>query len=197
MTGHTPSPSRWFTVPNVVSSARILLVGVFWWLWWADRADGAAWLLAVMAATDWLDGWLARRLDQKTEIGAVLDPVGDGLMMVSAVLGGMIKSWVPPVAGALVLARTVLVAGWSGWVTVRTGTTIAVRWTGKVAMTLLFIAIPAFYWSVGAAGVLRTGFGAVAWATIAVGLVFHWWSGIDYLREGWSMIRRSGESDGS
>ena len=183
---------RWFTVPNLVSFARILLVGVFWWLWADQRASEAAWLLAVMAATDWLDGWLARRLDQVSALGAVLDPLGDGLMMMSAIVGGMARGWVPVLPGVLVLARSVAVAGWSGVVTTRTGKTIAVRTTGKVAITLLFVAVPAFYWAVGATGALRVGLEAIAWATAAVGLVFHWWSGMEYLRDGWSMIRRAG-----
>ncbi len=192
MTGDTVDRGGVLTVPNAVSVIRILLVGVFWWLWSGDRAAEAGWLLAGMAATDWLDGWLARRLDQASRLGAILDPVGDGLMMVSAVLGGMVKLWVPPVAGVLVLARSGLVAGWSGYVTVRTGKTIAVRITGKVAITLLFISVPAFYWAVDGS---RFWLEVVAWAAMGAGLVFHWWSGVAYLRDGWSLLaERSGHS---
>ncbi len=187
MTGDPVHRREIFTLPNAISLARILLVGVFWWLWSGDRASEAGWLLAVMAATDWLDGWLARRLNQTSRLGAILDPVGDGLMMVSAVVGGMIKHWVPPVAGVLVLLRSGMVAGWSGWVTTRTGKTIAVRITGKVAITLLFVAVPAFYWGVDAS---RSWLGAVAWPAMGLGLVFYWWSGIAYLRDGWSMLAR-------
>lgn len=192
MTGPAADRSGALTIPNAVSAARILLVGVFWLLLSGERATGAAWLLAVMAATDWLDGWLARRLDQASKIGAILDPVGDGLMMISAVLGGMIKGWVPLGVGVLILARSLPVAVWSGWVTARTRRTIAVRMTGKVAATLLFIAVPAFYFAVEAVGVVQTWLEAVGWMTAVVGLAFHWCSGVCYLRDGWSMTRRPG-----
>ncbi len=190
MSGDSADRLGVFTVPNAVSLTRILLVGVFWWLVSDDRAASAAGLLVVMASTDWLDGWLARLLDQVSRVGALLDPIGDGLMMISAVLAGMIKGWVPVGAGVLILVRSVLVAGWSGWVTARTGRTIAVRTTGKVAITFLFIAIPAFYWAVGADGAVQTWWQVVAWPATAVGLVFHWWSGLGYLRDGLSVIRR-------
>lgn len=186
-----PSGRAVLTVPNAISAGRILGVGLFWWLWADERAGAAAWLLAAMAATDWLDGWLARRLGQESRLGAILDPVGDGLMMISAVLGGMLRGWVPGAAGVLLLGRSVLVAGWSGWVTLRTGNTIAVRSTGKVAITLLFISVPAFYFRVGAEDALGVGLGVVAWATMGVGLVFHWWSGMSYFRDGLSMMRRN------
>lgn len=178
------------TVPNAVSLARILLVGVLWRLLLDDNPVGAAWLLILMAATDWLDGWLARRLGQVSKLGAVLDPVGDGLMMISAILGGVIKGWVPLGAGLLVLARSGLVAAWSGWVTVRTGNTIAVRMTGKAAITLLFIAVPGFYFAAYTVGAPRILLEVVAWVAMGVGLVFHWWSGAWYIRDGLLMIRR-------
>ena len=190
MNGHDADGGGVFTLPNGISAVRILLVGVFWWLWSEDRAAEAAWLLAVMAATDWLDGWLARRLGQTSRLGAILDPVGDGLMMASAMVGGMLKHWVPPVAGILVLTRSGLVAGWSAWVTARTGETIAVRKSGKVAITLLFIAVPAFYWAVDSS--LR-GLLLVAWPAMVLGLAFFWWSAVVYLRDGWSMVTRRRE----
>lgn len=192
MTGRSSDRRRVFTLPNVVSFARILLVGLLWWLLVGGHAAWAAVLLILMATTDWLDGWLARRLDQVTDLGAVLDPVGDGLMMASAVLGGMIKSWVPVVVGVLILIRSAVVTGWSAWVVAVAKRAIAVRMSGKVAITLLFIAIPAFFLAASTSGVWRTGLVALGWATGAVGLVFYWWSGIMYVRDAFSLTRGSG-----
>jgi cardiolipin synthase len=179
------------TLPNVISFTRILLVGLLWWLLVSGYAVWAAVLLILMASTDWLDGWLARRMNQVSDLGAVLDPVGDGLMMASAVLGGMIQSWVPMVVGVLLLIRSALVTGWSAWVVVVAKRTIAVRRSGKVAITLLFIAIPVFFFAAEASGVLRTWLVALAWITGAVGLMFYWWSGILYIRDAFSLTRET------
>ena len=192
MTGPASDHRSVLTLPNLVSFGRILLVGVLWWLMAGGRAAWAALLLIVMAATDWLDGWLARRLDQVTALGAVLDPVGDGLMMASAVLGGMIKAWVPLAVGGLILVRSALVTGWSAWVASAVKRTIEVRMSGKVAITLLFIAIPAFFLAVQASPDLSIWLSALGWATGGVGLVFYWWSGIMYIRDGFVLTRRMG-----
>ncbi|MCE2526939.1 MAG: CDP-alcohol phosphatidyltransferase family protein, partial [Actinomycetia bacterium] len=68
----TPPPTdrpQVITIANLVSLARMLLVALLWWLLVADQAVWAAWLMILMATTDWLDGWLARRLDQVTLLG--------------------------------------------------------------------------------------------------------------------------------
>ena len=193
MNGPDPDYRRVLTLPNLVSFGRILLVGLLWWLIASGDAAWAAVLLIGMATTDWLDGWLARRLDQVTALGAVLDPVGDGLMMASAVLGGMIKAWVPVAVGGLILVRSALVTGWSAWVAASAKRTIEVRVSGKVAITLLFIAIPAFFLAAGASPDLSAGLLALGWVTGGVGLVFYWWSGIMYIRDGLVLTRPLGE----
>lgn len=192
MSGQDSEYRRVLTLPNLVSFGRILLVGLLWWLMVGGHAAWAAVLLIVMATTDWLDGWLARRLDQVTALGAVLDPVGDGLMMASAVLGGMVKGWVPVAVGGLILVRTALVTGWSAWVVAAAKRTIEVRMSGKAAITLLFISIPAFFLAVQAQADLSAGLLSLGWVTGGVGLVFYWWSGIMYMRDGYVLTRRRG-----
>ena len=81
---------RILSLPNVVTTARLVLVPAFVWLlvqphhrdWW-----DAAVLLAVLGSTDWVDGQLARRLDQVTNLGKVLDPLADRTLLVTAVIG--------------------------------------------------------------------------------------------------------------
>ncbi|MCE2527265.1 MAG: hypothetical protein J4G00_07010, partial [Actinomycetia bacterium] len=114
----------------------------------------------------------ARRLDQVTLLGAVLDPIGDTLMMASAVLGGMIKTWVPLEVGLLILFRSAVVAGCSVWVAARTRKTIVVGVSGKVAITLLFIAIPAFYFAAGAPDGGRIWLAGLGWISAGGGLLF-------------------------
>lgn len=102
---------NWLNIPNLVSFLRLLLVPVFIGLFSAKRLDAALWVFAVGMLTDWVDGLLARRLNQKTSLGAVLDPVADKLMVFSALLGltlmGMLPFWL-----------VALLVGRDGWMAI-------------------------------------------------------------------------------
>lgn len=176
------------TVPNLVSVLRILLVPLFWWVLLGGRPTEAALILVVMGVTDWLDGWLARRLDQVTDLGTFLDPVGDWLMMASAVLGGMVEMLLPVWAGAVILSRSVVVGLWSGWMTARRSA-LDVRMSGKAAITFLYVAIPLFYFSADLSGAFGAVLDAIAWGAVVVGMALYWWSGVLYLRDGLAMVR--------
>ena len=175
------------TVPNLVSVIRILMVPLFWWVLLGGRPTAAALILVVMGVTDWLDGWLARRLDQATDLGALLDPIGDWLMMGSAVLGGMVETLMPVWVGAVILSRSVVVGLWSGWMTVRRRP-LDVRMSGKAAITFLYVAIPLFYFSADLGGAFGAVIEATAWVAAVVGIVLYWWSGVLYLRDGLAVI---------
>ena len=91
-----PNSDRILTIPNLVSFARLLGVGWFWWALVAqDDIVLAAWLIFFIGWTDWIDGYLARRLNQVSELGKILDPVADRLMIISAVVGGLVVGVVP------------------------------------------------------------------------------------------------------
>ena len=75
-----------------------------------DRAS-AAWLLGVLGATDWVDGYVARHLNQVSELGKVLDPIADRLLFIVCVGGILIDGSVPTWFGVAVLAREVVVGG--------------------------------------------------------------------------------------
>ncbi|NDF83414.1 MAG: CDP-alcohol phosphatidyltransferase family protein, partial [Actinobacteria bacterium] len=99
------------TWPNLVTLLRLLCLPVFLWLLFTrdDRA-AAAYLLGVLGATDWVDGWLARRLQQRSEFGAVFDPAVDRLLFIVGVAAIIIDGAVPGWLGWGVVAREVLVA---------------------------------------------------------------------------------------
>ncbi|MYA39616.1 MAG: CDP-alcohol phosphatidyltransferase family protein [Acidimicrobiia bacterium] len=187
MSGTRSGRSRVLTVPNLVSVIRILMVPLFWWVLLGGRPTAAALILVVMGVTDWLDGWLARRLDQATDLGALLDPIGDWLMMGSAVLGGMVETLMPVWVGAVILSRSVVVGLWSGWMTVRRRP-LDVRMSGKAAITFLYVAIPLFYFSADLGGAFEAVIEATAWVAAVVGIVLYWWSGVLYLRDGLAVI---------
>ncbi|MBJ7262177.1 MAG: CDP-alcohol phosphatidyltransferase family protein, partial [Acidimicrobiia bacterium] len=67
-----------FTIPNLITVIRLLCIPVFLWLLFAlDDLGWAGVLLCVLGATDWIDGWVARRVDQGREWGKILEPVAD------------------------------------------------------------------------------------------------------------------------
>src|SRR5258708_37700322 len=109
-----PARSRVLTIPNLISAARLLCVPVFlWMLWEAHPARrGAAVLLAVLGATDWVDGWIARHFDQGSELGKILDPAADRVLLVAAAVGLLHEGLSTGINAGLwvILAREVLIA---------------------------------------------------------------------------------------
>src|SRR5476649_1091502 len=128
-----PARSRVLTIPNLISAARLLCVPVFlWMLWEAHPARrGAAVLLAVLGATDWVDGWIARRFDQGSELGKILDPVADRVLLLTAVVALMIDGVVPAWVGAAVLLREAVVSVSTLALAAAGAARIDVAWLGK------------------------------------------------------------------
>ena len=104
----TDRGARIVTVPNLISLGRLACVPVFVWLLADDELLAAAALLAVLGATDWVDGWIARHFDQGSELGKVLDPVADRILLLVAGVAPDRQGSVPLVVGILVLAREVV-----------------------------------------------------------------------------------------
>lgn len=133
------------TIPNIVTVIRLLVLPLFLWLLFArDNRAAAAFVLGGLGATDWVDGYLARRLGQVSELGKILDPVADRILLGTAVIALMIDDAVPRWVGALVLIRevavsmTVLVLGGLG------ARRIDVTYIGKTGALLLMFALPLF-----------------------------------------------------
>ena len=106
----TAAPRTWqqevFTWPNLISVIRLGCIPIFVWLLLGDeRRMAAAGLLAVLGATDWVDGWIARRFDQTSEVGKILDPTADRLMFLVAVFSMIIDESVPLWFAVLTLVR--------------------------------------------------------------------------------------------
>src|SRR3954454_20482110 len=103
------SEARIVTVPNVITLVRLACVPVFVWLLADDELLAAAPLLAVLGATDWGGGWIARRFDQGSDLGKLCDPVADPLLLLVARLALIVQGSVQLVVGFLVLPRAVVV----------------------------------------------------------------------------------------
>jgi cardiolipin synthase len=165
-----PASSRVFTVPNLISAFRIALIPVFWAL--IIDPGTTAWgivLFGAVVATDWVDGTIARRTGQVSELGKVLDPVADRAAIAAGLIALIVRGAFPLWAGALILARDVAVLV-AGAVLAAKGLRIDVRWIGKIATFALMIAIPAVSWGTldlwPAAAAL-----AVGWPVYLLGIV--------------------------
>ena len=171
--------NRVLTIPNLVSSIRLAGVPVFWWVLMVDDNIAlAGGLVFVIGWTDWLDGYLARRLNQVSELGKALDPVADRAMIASAVIGGLILGVVPNVIGWGLLIREALMAVISLILLFRKAGRLEVRWLGKVATVSLYGAIPAFYLAEG--DFFGVVFSPIGWFFGVIGLVLYWYVAVQY-----------------
>jgi cardiolipin synthase len=171
--------NRIFTIPNVISLVRLAAIPVFWWL--VLGADEIAWatiLYVVVAWTDWIDGYLARRLNQVTKLGKALDPVADRLLIVSAVIVGLVAGIVPAVVGIALMAREAYMAVVTLILVARRRGTLQVRWLGKAATLLVYSAIGWFY--MAAIPFLDAFLRPAAWVTSIGGLALYWATAFQY-----------------
>lgn len=174
------------TIPNAVSFARLCAVPYFWWVLLAEERVGlAAALIFIIGSTDWIDGYLARKLNQVSEVGKFLDPLADRLMIASALVAGLIAGVLPLVIGIPLLVREGMVGVGALYLGARGGGKLDVRPLGKMATFLLYGAIPSFY--LDAAEIVPWMFGPAAWISGAVGLFLYYWVGAEYVGD----IRRA------
>lgn len=169
-----------WNVPNVISLVRLALIPVFIWLVAIAEYGWAGVLLGVIGATDWIDGYFARRLDQVTEVGKFLDPLADRLAVIAAVIAGLISGVLPVVFAVALIIREVVIGigamyGWSKGVS-----KLDVRWLGKAATLLLYVSIALFYMGVGFDVEIVV---VAAWLTGVPGLIMYYWVAFQYLSD--------------
>jgi len=173
--------ARVLTAPNLITLVRLLCIPLFLWvLFGLHRQTDAAVLLAALGATDWVDGFVARRYHQVSTVGKVLDPVADRILVVTAVIAIIVHGAVPVWFGAATIAREVLVSGAVLLLASLGAARIDVLWIGKAGTFALMFAYPAFLLSYGSAswqGPIRV----VAWVTGLVGLALAWVAAASYV----------------
>jgi cardiolipin synthase (CMP-forming) len=181
--------ARIVTIPNGITLVRLLCVPVFvWLLFGADRRDLAAYLLAVLGATDWVDGWIARRFDQGSTLGKVLDPVADRLLLGVGVLAIIIDGSVPLVIGVIVVAREIAVSLGTVVLASLGAKRIDVTWVGKCGTFALMVAFPLFLISradVSWADAARV----LAWVAIVPAIVLSYRAAVGYIPIGRQALR--------
>ena len=171
-----------WTIPNAFTLARLLCLPLFLYVLFGldDRAT-AAWMLGALGATDWVDGYLARRLGQVSEFGKVFDPTVDRLLFIVAITAIIIDGSIPIWFAFLVLLREVLVGLMMAIATIVFHMPrFDVTYWGKLATFLLMFAVPGFLLSNSdIAG--AEWFEVASWILGIPGLVLSWWTGIAYI----------------
>lgn len=169
------------TVPNLISIARLGCIPWFiWLLFGAEDRMWAALLLGGLGATDWVDGWAARRLGQVSELGKILDPTADRLLLLVAVPCLLVDGTIPGWFALTVLVREVLVGAATLALAALGAQRIDVSWWGKTGTFALLWAVPCFL-----AGESRMpvdeAFTVMAWVFGLPGLAIAWWAAFAYL----------------
>jgi cardiolipin synthase len=180
--------SRVITVPNLLSFLRLGLVPVFLGLIVSGADAWALLVLAVSSLTDFLDGWIARRFNQVTRLGQLLDPAADRLYIFAALIGLAWRDLVPWWIVAVVVGRDVFLLG-LGVVLANHGFgPLPVHQLGKIATFCLFYALPMI--------MLGQAFPELSWWSLPVGWAFglwgaylYWWAGVIYAIETVRVIR--------
>jgi CDP-diacylglycerol--glycerol-3-phosphate 3-phosphatidyltransferase len=180
-------------LPNIITITRILLIPIFVvifflansWSYWLSAT-----LFALAAATDWLDGYLARKLSQTTPFGAFIDPVADKLIVVSAlvVLIAHHNSIWLTLPGLVIIGREIVISALREWMAeMNDSVAISVSYLGKIKTTLQMVAItmllsyPPMFMSLW----VQAGY-----LMIYLAAVMTLWSMTQYLRAAWPSLTR-------
>lgn len=178
-----PSADRLLTVPNALSLLRLAGVPLFLWLLLGPHADGLAVLvLAVAGVTDWLDGKIARWLDQYSRVGALLDPAVDRLYILAALVAFLVRGIVPWWLVALLVGRDLLLAACLPVLRRRGYGPFEVTYIGKAATFSLLYAFPLLLAGQGEGAFAELcrpfGYAFAIWGT-----ALYVWSGLLYLAQ--------------
>lgn len=188
---------RVITIPNMISFARLAGVPVFLWLVLGLRTEaGDWWALGILAAaglSDWLDGKIARAMNQQSRIGELLDPSADRLYIVSTVIALAIRAiigwWLVAALAVreLVLGVVLLVLRRHGY------GPLHVSFVGKAATLALLYAFPLLF-----LGSHPTSYADVArvfgWAFALWGTALYWWAAVLYVRQARALLARNDDA---
>jgi cardiolipin synthase (CMP-forming) len=183
---------RILTIPNLLSLVRLSCIPLFLWLLFGrDNHVAAAWLLAGLSATDWVDGYVARRYHQVSTLGKILDPTADRLLLgvgaVSCVAYGAVPLWI----GVPAIAREVLVGAMALTLAALGARRIDVSRAGKCGTFAMMTAFPLF--------LVGDGEGWMVYAAYPIaigGLVVGWYSAFMYVPQGLRALREGRAASG-
>lgn len=171
-----------WTWPNLITLIRLCCLPVFLWLMFGreDRAL-AALLLGFLGATDWVDGWVARRWNQISEFGKKFDPTADRIMFVVSLVAIMVDGSAPWWFCLVVLLREAVFGATVAFLTVFRGMQrFDVSYLGKWATFILMFVFPGFV--MGSSGIQLSGlFTVFAWVAGPIGVVLSYYTAWQYI----------------
>ena len=171
-------------IPNLLSFLRIALVPVFLWFLLEEMFVSAITVLAVAGLTDFLDGYLARKLNQTTRLGKMLDPVADRLYIFATLLALSATGYVPWWLAGLVILRDLLMLVSLPILASVGYKALPVHYLGKASTFALLYSFPLLLMGkifTEAAFIITP----IAWAFALWGVALYWWSGFVYL---WHLV---------
>ena len=171
---------RILTVPNVISLLRLALVPVFAVLIVRGEDVWALGVLAVSGASDWLDGMIARRFDQVSRLGKVLDPAADRLFILVTMVALVWRDVIPLWLVLVLVTRDVLLACLMPFLARERYGPLPVHFAGKAATFALLYAFPLLLlaeWP----GVVGTTAAVLGWAFAGWGAGLYWFAAVLYL----------------
>ena len=196
----TDQDQRIWTIPNGISMARLLGVPVFLWLvLGVDSKTGDWWavgLLIASSASDWLDGKIARALNQQSRLGEVLDPAADRLYIVATIVALAVRAIIPWWLVGILAARELLMAadlailrrhGWG---------TLQVSFIGKTATLCLLYAFPLLLLGAHVASYAETA-RVAGWTFVIWGSALYWCSAGLYLIQARQLLAGPGPGGGT
>jgi cardiolipin synthase (CMP-forming) len=190
----TESGPMFFTVPTILTWTRIvaipLIVGVFY-LGLEPRLQNliATVMFVVFAFTDWLDGFLARQLNQTSAFGAFLDPVADKFLVCASLLVLVHLERADVFVALIIIGREIAISALREWMAqIGASKSVAVHMLGKIKTTVQMIAIPFLLYDGRLFGAIDTG----VWGTWLIWLsaILTVWSMVYYLRKALPEIRQ-------
>jgi cardiolipin synthase len=188
---------RVLTIPNAITLVRLLLLPYYLYLLFgADARLAAAGLLAILGATDWIDGYVARHFNQASNLGRLMDPTVDRLLFFVGVGGILVAGAAPVWFCVLVLVREVSVAAVTVVLTLRGVEPIRVSWYGKAGTFCLMFAFPWFL-AGSADSWFKDEFNVLAWCAGIPGLVLSYYAAITYIPQWREALREHQRVDSS
>jgi len=174
---------RVLTIPNVITLMRLLCIPLFLWLYFGAEDGWASFaLLGGLGATDWVDGWIARRFDQGSALGKILDPIADRVLLLTAAVALTADGVVPIWVGVLALVREAIVSVATLALAAAGAARIDVQWVGKAGTFALMCALPGFLLvDVMDPGTLRDSMESLTWFATTIGLVLGFYALATYI----------------
>lgn len=178
-------------IPNSLTFFRLLLIPVFIVLFYVQIEGAYMWAAAVFtlaAVTDWLDGFLARKLKQNTPFGAFLDPVADKVMVAAALII-IVEDYSSPlvtIPALIMIGREIIISALREWMAeIGQRSQVAVSWIGKWKTTIQMVALIGLIWQQSLYMIWGSYF------LLYVATILTLYSAYDYLKAAWGDLTRS------